>query len=706
MNNQLDLNIPLIPGVREIWLETRGTREVCIALLDGPVKLDHPCFAGANLSTFGLLNDQSVSEESLKHGTHVASLIFGQHDSVLSGFAPDCLGLIFPIFTDDNGTVSDSILEHAINMAGHAGANIINISAGRPSNSLDLPMSLQGTIRYWTNKGVLIIAAAGNDGCDQHGCTFFYLPAALQEVLAVGASDNDGNCLSLSNWNAVYDGHGLLARGSNLVGADLDGETVARSGTSFATASVSGVAALLMSLQRGRGQTPNGNVIRNILLDSIDDKGLLNVSNCRKLIDDFDFPRMPSTNSVQGASSMIQPTGQRTSDDVSPLGKHESIAPSSPESLPIPNNMSSRSFSLQGCGCGGSTEGSTCSCGTTQPPAKPILVLGIGTLEAAFRSDSQVRYFKEHGPDISFEPFDQQSIGRLLIADRCRPAGALFLPPYLSWASELAWYLRVRLPRKLVIQPIDPWVDIKYRALAHLLASVPDDTLPKCPDPIPSSMGVPPELYDPLYSELAPTGEKGEEVKKQKKTDQEALEAKKKETKERILRLTRNSTNLLTRYIMVAGHGLKGPRLTVVDPVVEGFYEWDIIEIAFAIYDEIPTLTFEQLLKLISTMQFIFTRFANEGVTDEGRAINAAIVRAIRFILNVIVVSGSDWELRTLTSAPTEGRSADDKIWDITITYVNVKNFALAPIQIVLQVDVTDVLPTLIGAYQTQGVGV
>ena len=39
-----------LPGLRELWALTLGDPAITIALLDGPVALDHPCFQGANSS--------------------------------------------------------------------------------------------------------------------------------------------------------------------------------------------------------------------------------------------------------------------------------------------------------------------------------------------------------------------------------------------------------------------------------------------------------------------------------------------------------------------------------------------------------------------------------------------------------------------------------------------------------------------------------
>ncbi|NET10865.1 MAG: peptidase S8, partial [Symploca sp. SIO2B6] len=75
-----------LPGIPELWNQTLGTANVRVAILDGPVDQSHRCFDHANLTSLpSLVNmDESFSEmagEMTTHGTHVTSLIFGQHDS-------------------------------------------------------------------------------------------------------------------------------------------------------------------------------------------------------------------------------------------------------------------------------------------------------------------------------------------------------------------------------------------------------------------------------------------------------------------------------------------------------------------------------------------------------------------------------------------------------------------------------------------------
>src|SRR5262245_52289765 len=93
-----------ISGLKELWAKTLGDPRICVAILDGPVDQSHPSLAAANLTHIETLVSSVVDQGvASQHGTHVASVIFGQHDGPVKGIAPRCRGLIAPVFTDGNG---------------------------------------------------------------------------------------------------------------------------------------------------------------------------------------------------------------------------------------------------------------------------------------------------------------------------------------------------------------------------------------------------------------------------------------------------------------------------------------------------------------------------------------------------------------------------------------------------------------------------
>src|SRR5262249_46278062 len=140
-----------------------------------------------------------------------------------------------------------SALARAIDIAVERGADVINISAGQPVSSGAAEPALAEAARHARERGVLVVAAAGNGGCD-----WLHVPGALPDVIAVGALDRAGVPLDISNWGQGYLGHAVMAPGQDIPVATLDGGVATRSGTSYAAAIVSGTAALLLSEFRTR----------------------------------------------------------------------------------------------------------------------------------------------------------------------------------------------------------------------------------------------------------------------------------------------------------------------------------------------------------------------------------------------------------------------------------------------------------------------
>src|SRR5260370_33829086 len=87
--------------VEAIWARTHGDPAIRIAVLDGPVDTSHPCFHGLSFTSVPALVKPTVSTGAAsRHGTHVASEIFGQIGGPITGIAPDCHAILIPVFAD------------------------------------------------------------------------------------------------------------------------------------------------------------------------------------------------------------------------------------------------------------------------------------------------------------------------------------------------------------------------------------------------------------------------------------------------------------------------------------------------------------------------------------------------------------------------------------------------------------------------------
>ena len=255
----------LVPGLAELQARTLGEGGVRVAVLDGPVDVAHACFHGSRLSTVNtLVHDSAGPGKMSRHGTHVTSVLFGQPGSPVQGIAPGCQGLLLPVFQDyKEGQLPQLDLARAIEQAVIAGAHVINISGGELSADAQADPLLQRSLQRCEENNVLVVAAAGNNGD-----AVVHVPAAIPSVLAVGALGRNGQPLPSSNWGSEYRRNGLLALGEKIAGAVPGGGTAEATGTSFATPIVTGVAALLLSLQlQLHGELDPGG-IRQVLLGS------------------------------------------------------------------------------------------------------------------------------------------------------------------------------------------------------------------------------------------------------------------------------------------------------------------------------------------------------------------------------------------------------------------------------------------------------
>ncbi|MCU0288524.1 MAG: S8 family serine peptidase [Acidobacteria bacterium] len=250
-NSQNSL-VKLIPELAALWAETHGNSTVTIALLDGTVDITHPCFVGTNLRKINTINTTSGNDLALEHGTNIASILFANSNKLMQGIVPGCRGLILPIYAESNKKIlpcSQLDLARAINQALDAGANIINISGGQFEPSGEAEVYLAKAIKTCIDNKVLVISAAGNNGCNCH-----HVPASIPGVIAVGAMNLQGKPTEFSNWGRKYQQNGILAPGKDIPTASLGGGVNLKSGTSYAAAIVTGIAALMLSLQIKRGQ--------------------------------------------------------------------------------------------------------------------------------------------------------------------------------------------------------------------------------------------------------------------------------------------------------------------------------------------------------------------------------------------------------------------------------------------------------------------
>jgi type VII secretion-associated serine protease mycosin len=247
-------------GADAVWSITTGTG-VTVAVVDsgsGP----HPDLA-ANLlvgkTYFGLVESPDGNDVDLQgHGTHVAGIIGASSNNGIggAGIAPNAK--ILPIHVlDDNGQGDARDVASGVRFAADSGAKVINLSLGGATESTTLTQA----ISYATEKGALVIAAAGNGGPTSAP----KWPAALDLTIAVTAIDSANRPASFNQRGDYID---LAAPGVSIV-STANGDYVTQSGTSMAAGFVAGAAALLFAAEPRVTNTQ----VREILLTSATDIG-------------------------------------------------------------------------------------------------------------------------------------------------------------------------------------------------------------------------------------------------------------------------------------------------------------------------------------------------------------------------------------------------------------------------------------------------
>jgi type VII secretion-associated serine protease mycosin len=209
---------------------------VTVALLDTGVDRSHIDLKGA------VKGGQSIAEHRVpsnldpeEHGTGMAGIIAGRGhgsggDSGVRGIAPQAT--IMPI-----DPINDTLMvSRGIDWAVDHGAKVINLSFEVvPSETL------HNSIRKARAAGVVLVAAVGNQGKEGNPVEY---PGAYPEVITVGALDKNGKIAAKSNHGKQVD---LTAPGVAIPGPKPEGGYVSMTGSSAATAIVSGVAALIFA---------------------------------------------------------------------------------------------------------------------------------------------------------------------------------------------------------------------------------------------------------------------------------------------------------------------------------------------------------------------------------------------------------------------------------------------------------------------------
>ncbi len=239
-----------LPRAHEL---SRGER-VLVAVIDSGIDAGHPELQGTIEDSFNPAGGDGTAHA---HGTSIAGAIVAR--SKLTGVAPNARILAIrafdPTAASAEGTTF-SILK-GLEWAAGKGARVINMSFAGPQDPI-----MARLLASAAKRGIVLVAAAGNAGPKSPPL----FPASDPNVIAVTATDADDKLFQGSNR-----GHhvAIAAPGVRLLLPVPDGNYDMTTGTSFAAAHISGIAALI--LERDPDLSPDS--VRRVLLSTARDLG-------------------------------------------------------------------------------------------------------------------------------------------------------------------------------------------------------------------------------------------------------------------------------------------------------------------------------------------------------------------------------------------------------------------------------------------------
>ncbi|MEV5824791.1 S8 family serine peptidase [Spirillospora sp. NPDC052242] len=236
------------------WKWSTG-QDVTVAVLDTGVDANHPDLVGSVVNGPDLTGGGRPPGTRYwgLHGTSMASIIAGHghgrgNSEGIMGVAPQSRVLSIRVTLENDDPLrrehrrqagdGDAIAQ-GIRYAVDHGADIINMSLGGGQQYYNGTPAQASAIRYALNRGVVLIASAGNDGSTANRKNF---PAAYPGVIAVGALDRYLRLWEDSNRHSHVS---VCAPGVDIVSADNGKGYVVGTGTSASSAIVAGVAALV-----------------------------------------------------------------------------------------------------------------------------------------------------------------------------------------------------------------------------------------------------------------------------------------------------------------------------------------------------------------------------------------------------------------------------------------------------------------------------
>ena len=250
-------------NISKAWSLTQGSSNIVVAVIDTGIDANHPDIrpnlwkapgtldrpGSGSVYGWDFVNKTANPTDFHGHGTHIAGIIGAVANSRTgtSGVSPSVQIMPVRYYSETApGSVNLANTIKALHYAIDNGARIINYSGGGPEYSEEEYQAMKKAEEH----GVLIVAAAGNDHRNTDLEEYRYYPAAyqlkgLRNIITVASIDSDNRILSSSNWGMRS--VDVAAPGEGILSTIPGGRYGKMTGTSQATAFVSGIAALILS---------------------------------------------------------------------------------------------------------------------------------------------------------------------------------------------------------------------------------------------------------------------------------------------------------------------------------------------------------------------------------------------------------------------------------------------------------------------------
>lgn len=223
-------------GFPEAWRMLERDVEGTIAIVDTGADLDHPELVPYLTEGINLLNKRKPPEDDNGHGTAVAGIVARIAAAGKGGTANWNMKIMPVKALDETGAGTDADLVRGVRYAVDHGANIVVLSLGLHR---DVP-EMREAAAYAEAKGVLLVAASGNDALEFGDKAAVSYPAVYPTVLGVAGTDGRSRDSASTSGPEVD-----LAAMWSVETLEPGGGTTEMEGTSMGAPQVAAAAAML-----------------------------------------------------------------------------------------------------------------------------------------------------------------------------------------------------------------------------------------------------------------------------------------------------------------------------------------------------------------------------------------------------------------------------------------------------------------------------